>query len=110
MSVALTDVRDRIDAACAKYTAGLGFEATQDWLVLKTLEEAGELVQAYLRHSGRAVNRNNADDFALKRDLDNEIADLLGFALVLAKRFDVDILRALERKWRLEPGSLGDGH
>jgi hypothetical protein len=41
-----------------------------------------------------------------KRALDDEIADLLGFSLVLAKRFDVDLLRALERKWHLPEGSL----
>jgi len=105
MSIALTEVRDRIDAACESYAATLGVTPTADWLVLKTVEEAGELVQAHLRHSKQAPARG-ADAAALKRALDDEVADLLGFALVLAKRFDVDILPALERKWHLPERSL----
>ena len=105
MSMTLLDVRDRIDAACDSYAALHGVRPTADWLVLKTVEEAGELVQAHLRHSKQAPDRG-ADGPALKRALDDEVADLLGFALVLAKRFDVDILPALERKWHLPERSL----
>jgi NTP pyrophosphatase (non-canonical NTP hydrolase) len=106
VSIALLEVRDRIDAACDSYAAQFDAKPTADWLVLKTVEEAGELVQAFLRHTGRAPNRSGADAAALKRALDDEIADLLGFTLVLAKRFDVDILTALERKWHLPERSL----
>ena len=105
MSIAFTEVRDRIDAACDSYAALHGVTPTADWLVLKTVEEAGELVQAHLRLSNQAPDRG-ADALALKRALDDEVADLLGFALVLAKRFDVDILGALERKWHLPERSL----
>jgi NTP pyrophosphatase (non-canonical NTP hydrolase) len=69
------------------------------------LEEAGELVQSFLRYSARAHARGLTAE-ELKRALDDEIVDLLGFSLVLAKRFDVDLLRALERKWHLPQGSL----
>jgi NTP pyrophosphatase (non-canonical NTP hydrolase) len=72
---------------------------------LEDLEEEGELVQSFLRYSARARARGLTAE-ELKRALDDEIADLLGFSLVLAKRFDVDLLRALERKWHLPEGSL----
>jgi len=98
-------LRDRIAEAGCRYASSLNVDATDDWLVLKTVEEAGELVQSFLRYSARARSRGqNAQE--LKRALDDEIADLLGFSLLLAKRFDVDLLPALERKWHLSEGSL----
>ena len=100
MSIGFLDLRDRIDAACDRYAASLGVEATPDWLLLKTVEEVGELAQALLRHTKRAPDRG-ADATALKRKLDDEVADVLGFALVLSRRLDIDILPALERKWHL---------
>ena len=98
-------LRDRIAEAGNRYAASLNVEPTDDWMVLKTLEEAGELVQSFLRYSARAHARGLTPQ-ELKRALDDEIADLVGFSLVLAKRFDVDLLRALERKWHLPEGSL----
>ena len=95
-------LRDKIAEAGDRYAASLNVDPTDDWIILKTLEEAGELVQAFLRYSARARARGLTAEEAL----DDEIADLLGFSLVLAKRFDVDLLRALERKWHLPEGSL----
>jgi len=99
-------LRDRIAEACDRYAASLNVESTNDWLVLKTLEEAGELVQSFLRYSERAPSRGLTPG-QLGRALEDEVADLLGFALMLARRFNVDLLRALERKWHLPEGSLG---
>ena len=98
-------LRDKIAEAGNRYAASLNVDPTDDWIILKTLEEAGELVQSFLRYSARARARGLTAE-ELKRALDDEIADLLGFALVLTKRFDVDLLRALERKWHLPQGSL----
>jgi NTP pyrophosphatase (non-canonical NTP hydrolase) len=98
-------LRDKIAEAGDRYAASLNIDPTDDWVILKTLEEAGELVQSFLRYSARARTRGLTAE-ELKRALDDEIADLLGFSLVLAKRFDVDLLRALERKWHLPEGSL----
>jgi NTP pyrophosphatase (non-canonical NTP hydrolase) len=98
-------LRDKIAEAGDRYAASLNVDPTDDWIILKTLEEAGELVQSFLRYSARARTRGLTAE-QLKCALDDEIADLLGFSLVLAKRFDVDLLRALERKWHLPEGSL----
>ena len=42
-------LRDKIAEAGNRYAASLNVEPTDDWIVLKTLEEAGELVQSFLR-------------------------------------------------------------
>jgi len=105
VSIGFLELRDCIDAACDDYAAKLNVEPTQDWLVLKTVEEVGELAQALLRHTKRGPDRG-LDGVALKRALDDEVADLLGFALILSRRLDVDIPAALERKWHLPERSL----
>jgi NTP pyrophosphatase (non-canonical NTP hydrolase) len=105
MSVDVLELRDRIDAACDRYAATLTLSPSDDWLVLKTVEEAGELVQAFLRYTGRARD-GGAAPAELRQALDDEVANPLGFALVLSKRFDVDVLAALERKWHLPEHSL----
>jgi NTP pyrophosphatase (non-canonical NTP hydrolase) len=96
---------DKIAEAGNRYAASLDVDPTDDWIILKTLEEAGELVQAFLRYSNRAHSRGRSAP-ELKRALDDEIADLLGISLLLAKRFNVDLLPALERKWHFPEGSL----
>jgi NTP pyrophosphatase (non-canonical NTP hydrolase) len=106
VNIDLVLTRDKIAKAGNRYAASLNIAPTDDWLVLKTSEEAGEPVQAFLRFSARARSRG-LSQAELKRALDDEIADLLGFTLVLAERFDVDLLRALDRKWHLSEGSLG---
>jgi NTP pyrophosphatase (non-canonical NTP hydrolase) len=98
-------LRDKIAEAGSRYAASLNVDPTDDWMILKTLEEAGELVQSFLRYSKRAHSRGLSAE-ELKRALDDEIADLVGISLVLAKRFDVDLLAALERKWHLPEDSL----
>ena len=56
-------------------------------------------MQSYLRLSGRARRKQEPEDAA--RDLENELADVLGHVLLLAERFDLDIDDAVKRKWRL---------
>jgi NTP pyrophosphatase (non-canonical NTP hydrolase) len=84
VSIDLLHLRDKIAEAGSRYAASLNIEPTDDWLVLKTSEEAGELVQAFLCFTARAHSRGLPPP-ELKRALDDEIADLLGFALVLAE-------------------------
>jgi hypothetical protein len=50
-------LRDTIAEAGNRYAASLNVEPTDDWIILKTLEEAGELVQSFLRYSARARDR-----------------------------------------------------
>src|SRR5262249_18371493 len=71
-------LRDKIAEAGCRYAASLNVDATDDWLVLKTVEEAGELVQSFLRYSARARSRGqNAQE--LKRALDDEIRTFWDF-------------------------------
>ena len=51
-------LREKIAEAGNRYVASLNIDPTNDWMILKTMEEAGELVQAFLRYSARARPRD----------------------------------------------------
>lgn len=64
----------------------------------KLAEELGEVSAAYLKLAGqaRAKGRQPQD---LRADLEDELADLLGFLLLFANWQHVDLAVALQRKW-----------
>ena len=86
------------------YADQCGIERDADWFVLKLQEELGELVQAHLRLTGRGRGKGESAE-ALRRQFEDECADLLGQLLLLTNRYDVDLELAAQRKWfrYLEP-------
>ncbi len=90
----------RVEAASAAYAERHGIDRTDDWLVLKLNEEVGELTQAYLARTGRARDKGSSPE-ELDRDLRAELADVLAHALLLAERFEIDLIDEVERKWML---------
>ena len=95
-----TDLRsltEAIEAVSARYAQRFGIRRDLEWCLLKLGEELGELTQAHLKRSGQA--RASADASDLTRRFEDEMADVLGQLLVLAKLSGTDLPAALERKW-----------
>jgi NTP pyrophosphatase (non-canonical NTP hydrolase) len=106
MAIELSALQCLIVAASHSYTKRYGIERSTDWTALKFAEEAGEVVQAYLKFSGRsrhAVERADA-----QRNLASEIADVIGMALILAFEHNLDLVSALEQKWHISLTSERD--
>ncbi len=80
------------------YAQHFDIERTPDWFILKLAEEVGELTQSYLRYTGQARSIP-ADTPALRTAFEDEIADVFGTLLLIAKQHDVDIETAVTRKW-----------
>lgn len=80
------------------YTAEKGISPTDEWYLLKIQEELGEVVQAYLTLKGQKQSKSSSTDNPRKA-LENEIADLLCHTLVFAKSQNIDIEKAIKRKW-----------
>jgi NTP pyrophosphatase (non-canonical NTP hydrolase) len=97
----LLSLISEISASSKSYADANGIDRTDDWFLLKTGEEFGEMMQAYLRLTDRA-RRLDATHVARHAAFSDEVADLLGMALLLVDRFDIDIVPALEKKWRME--------
>jgi NTP pyrophosphatase (non-canonical NTP hydrolase) len=87
----------RLERISRKYETEFGIEPGNDWVLFKLQEELGELTQAYLATTQRSRHRlEGAEGHAA---LARELADVLGFALVLAERLGIDAEAALTAKW-----------
>jgi NTP pyrophosphatase (non-canonical NTP hydrolase) len=98
----LEKLATQFESASAEYADNNGITRDPDWFVLKLLEEAGELVQAWNRKTGRGRGKGRSEE-DLARDLADETADLLGHILLFARRNELDLAPAIERKWLFKP-------
>lgn len=93
---------DQFEAASLGYVEANGLVRDADWFVLKMQEELGELTQVWNKLTGRGRRRDRAEA-ALRDDLADEAADLLGHVLLFARRNELDLTAAIERKWLFTP-------
>lgn len=87
-----------VEAVSVFYAEGHGIDRTDDWLMLKLGEEVGELTQAYLARSGGTRDKGRTQG-QREEDFRAELADVLAQVLLIAQRFDVDLVSEVERKW-----------
>jgi len=96
--VELAELTDRLERISAGYAVREGFSRGDDWFLLKLVEELGELTQVQLALTGRGKDRG-WDEAELDRRMAEEVADVLGHVLLLARRHGVDVDAAIEAKW-----------
>ncbi len=80
------------------YAKRFAIERTPDWYLIKIQEELGELSSAYLKMSGRARVNDESND-KLRKNLEDELADVLAMTLLFAKSQGVDPSKAIQKKW-----------
>ena len=80
----LLKLADRFEQASRTYASSNGIARDEDWFVLKLQEELGELTQVWMKLTARG-RRRGLDDTALREELANETADLLGHILLFAR-------------------------
>jgi NTP pyrophosphatase (non-canonical NTP hydrolase) len=98
----LKRLSEQFEEASAAYAEANGLERDPDWFVLKMQEEMGELTQVWNKLTGRG-RRRDRPEIELRNDLADEAADLLGHVLLFARRNELDLASAVERKWRFTP-------
>lgn len=89
----LTALTDLARDVAEIYAQRFGIERDPAWYLGKMTEELGEVTSAYLKLSGRGRGE------ASRSDLEDEVADLLGFLLLFADWQGIDAEAALRRKW-----------
>jgi NTP pyrophosphatase (non-canonical NTP hydrolase) len=87
----------RLEQLSKQYTNRYNIDRTPQWILLKLTEEVGELMQAYLKVSKQT--RHAADQTFDRQVLEDEMADVLGMTLIVAREFNLNIEAGLERKW-----------
>lgn len=94
----ITELSERVEKLSARYAEYLGIERDGDWFLLKLQEELGELTQSYLQVTGRARTKGKTPG-EIRDAFQLEFADVLCQLLLLARHFEVDVPREIERKW-----------
>ena len=87
-----------VEAVSLSYAQQFDIERTADYFMLKLTEEVGEMTQSYLKYQGQARERT-ATKATLRAEFEDELADVLGTVLLVAKHHDIDIEQAITRKW-----------
>lgn len=98
MTVELHEIQQKVEAVSRIYAKNCDVRRDDDWYFLKMQEETGELLQAWLRWTGRGRQKGDTDA-QVRQQLEDELADCLAQILLIAERFDVDVEKAAERKW-----------
>lgn len=98
MSRTLAELLPLVAEVSDTYASRNDIARDDDWYLLKLQEELGELTAEYLKSSGRG-RLKGADAAAVRRALEDEAADVLATLLLFARRNDIDLDAALERKW-----------
>jgi len=86
----LTKLAEQVSEAYAQ-----SFDICRDpaWYLGKMTEELGEVTAAYLKLAGQGRGEGS------REDLEDEVADLLGFLLLFASWQGIDSAKTLRRKW-----------
>ena len=71
----------------------------QDFAILKLYEEVGEFAQAVLIHEKKSKPEKYRSEKEAKEKLGEELADIIGMAIVNANLFGMDIERSIKEKW-----------
>ncbi len=70
----------------------------QDFAILKLYEEVGEYAQAVLIRRRKSKPEKNKSENETKERLGEELADIIGMAIVNADLFGIDLQRAIKKK------------
>lgn len=89
---------EKLEEVSQIYTKEFEIERDSDWFVFKLQEELGELIQAYLMMIGQA-RRKGRSTHEIREEFEAETADVFAHVLILAKHFNVDLEKAVEKKW-----------
>lgn len=74
-------------------------EFTQDFAAIKLFEEVGEFAQAILIHQKRCRERKIVPEEISRQALAEEIADIIGMAMVNAHLLGINLEEAIDKKW-----------
>jgi len=94
----LQSLQRDVEAVSEFYARRHDIDRTDDWPILKLHEEVGELTQAYLARAGQARDKGRSPG-ELETDFRAEMADVLAQVLLLAERFNVDLVSEVDQKW-----------
>ncbi|MDO8600674.1 MAG: MazG nucleotide pyrophosphohydrolase domain-containing protein [bacterium] len=92
------ELQEKVFQNALDYGKRNGVVIDQDFALLKLFEEAGEYMQAVLIHRKKCRPEKYLPEEESKKELEKELADVLGMVITNARMFDIDLEEALRNK------------
>lgn len=92
------ELQEKVFQNSLRYGERYGVVIDQDFALLKFYEEAGEYMQAVLIHRKKCRPEKYLPEEESKKELEKELADVLGMVIVNARLFNIDLEEALKHK------------
>ena len=93
------EIQNGILKVARVYGERINVHIDQDFAIFKLYEEVGEYAQAVLIHRKKSKPEKHQTENETKKRLGEELADIIGMAIVNADLFGIDIQKAIEEKW-----------
>jgi NTP pyrophosphatase (non-canonical NTP hydrolase) len=88
------------DNAWSQFAEKFGIRRDDEFYLFKLQEELGELSRAFLELRGSEKRHTDSME-TLKKKFDEDVAVLIGNALILAKHFEVDVEKNIKEKFQV---------
>ncbi|MBI2485038.1 hypothetical protein HYW18_02750 [Candidatus Uhrbacteria bacterium] len=93
------EVQRLIEANAERYKKKHGIVMDREYLLLKLMEEMGELAEALLSSQGKSrMKKLGEETCSPEQHLEDELADVFNILFLIARELRIDPLTALERK------------
>lgn len=93
------EIQKGIIGNARKYQKKYEVDIDATFALLKLTEEIGELSEAYLTYTKKSRPEKFVSEEEAKNKVAKEIADVVGVAIILASLLDIDLEKAIDKKW-----------
>jgi len=94
----LKTIQEKVVRVVKRYGKDFSIKVDKEFAVHKLYEETGEFAEAWLTYTGRSRPEKLTKQDPKTR-LAEELADIIGIALLNAELLDIDIEQAMKDKW-----------
>jgi len=93
------ELQNKVVENAINYGRKYNVKIDEDFALLKLYEEVGELAQAVLIHRKKSRPEKHVPTEVSKKELAEELADVVGMAIVNAHLLGIDLEEAIDKKW-----------
>jgi len=93
------EIQKKVVQNALDYGLKFNIKINQEFALLKLVEEIGEFAEAVLTFNGKSRPEKILPKDKAREKVEQELADVIGMAIVSAHVFDIDLEKALHEKW-----------
>ncbi len=96
------ELQKKVMANAIRYGKKHNVKIDEEFALLKLYEEVGEFSQAVLIHKKKSRPEKHVNVKKSKEKMAEELADILGMTMVVCKMYNIDLEKAIRKKWLKE--------